>query len=382
MFTDSDVGQPHPSRASQGLRTTPESLARSGLIMTIRRLTQMAIGGGLAASLCATMVQAQVDTTRRDTTRARSTTRIPIRKESTGEVAIPARTTRARADSIALADSLARASQARNDSIMRADRARQDSIAAAERMRAEAANAARADSIARAEQARNDSIARANPVTGAAVVSEQNMSTSSTPKLPKSFFIGFAAGTAAPMGDVEELGYGNGLNVTVPFGWHNPSSMFGVRFTLAYSQFDGSPFTTGGAAPISLSNPDPKVYSADVNLNMRFPFNERRTSSLYLFGGGGLYMFRNFGAGSALGAYLGNDVLDPNDSANESTINKWGVNGGAGLEFGIGTSAIFLESRLVNVFTGRDDEPNFDSVFGERGTSVRWVPLVLGITIR
>ena len=159
-------------------------------------------------------------------------------------------------------------------------------------------------------------------------------------------------------------------------------SVSGVRFTLAYSQFDGSPFTTGGAAPISLSNPDPKVYSADVNLNMRFPFNERRTSSVYLFGGGGLYMFRNFGAGSALGAYLGNDVLDPNDSANESTINKWGVNGGAGLEFGIGTSAIFLESRLVNVFTGRDDEPNFDSVFGERGTSVRWVPLVLGITIR
>jgi len=359
--------------------------------MTIRRLTQLAIGGGLAASLSATMVQAQVDTTRRDTTRARSTTRIPIRKESTGEVAIP--TTRARADSIALADSVRRASQARNDSIMAAERARQDSIAAAERMRAESANAARTDSLARAEQARTDSIsraeqartdsiARANPVAGAAVVSEQNLSTSTGPSLPKSFFIGFAAGTAAPMGDVEDLGYGNGLNVTVPFGWHNPSSMFGVRFTLAYSQFDGSPFTTGGAAPISLSNPDPKVYSADVNLNMRFPFNERRTSSLYLFGGGGLYMFRNFGAGSALGAYLGNDVLDPDDSANESTINKWGVNGGAGLEFGIGTSAIFLESRLVNVFTGRDDEPNFDSVFGERGTSVRWVPLVLGITIR
>jgi hypothetical protein len=204
----------------------------------------------------------------------------------------------------------------------------------------------------------------------------------SSPKLPKSFFIGFAAGTAAPMGDVEDLGYGNGLNITVPFGWHSPSSMFGARFTLAYSQFDGSPFTTGGAAPINLTNPDPKIWSADVNLNMRFPFNERRTSSLYLFGGGGLYMFKDYGTGSALGAYLGNDVLDPNDSNNESTINKWGVNGGAGLEFGIGTSAIFLESRLVNVFTGRDDEPNFDSVFGERGTSVRWVPLILGFTIR
>jgi len=357
--------------------------------MTIRRLTQMAIGGGLAAAMCATMVQAQADTTRRDTTRARSTTRIPIRKESRGEVVLP---TRPRADSARLADSVARASQARNDSIMVAERARQDSIAAAERARTEAATAARTDSLARAElartdsisraeQARNDSIARANPVAGAAVVSEQNMSTSS-PRLPKSFFIGFAAGRAAPTGDIEDLGYGSGLNITVPFGWHNPSSMFGVRFTLAYSQFDGSPFTTGGSPSVSFTNPDPKVYSADVNLNLRFPFNERRTSSVYLFGGGGLYMFKDYGTGSALGAYLGNDVLDPNDSNNESTINKWGVNGGAGLEFGIGTSAIFLESRLVNVFAGRDDEPTFDSVFGERGTSVRWVPLILGITIR
>jgi hypothetical protein len=172
------------------------------------------------------------------------------------------------------------------------------------------------------------------------------------------------------------------MNISIPIGWHNPASLFGFRLMLNYNQFNGGPFTTGGTSPVVLSNPDPKVYSAELNLNMRFPFNARKTSSLYLVGGGGLYMFRNFGQGSALGAYLGNDVLDPEDSANESTINKWGVNGGAGLEFGIGTSSIFLESRLVNVFAGRDDEPTFDSILGERGTSVRWVPLILGFTIR
>jgi hypothetical protein len=151
---------------------------------------------------------------------------------------------------------------------------------------------------------------------------------------------------------------------------------------LGYSQFNGAPFTTGGPTPVVLSNPDPKVYSAELNLNMRFPFNARRTSSLYVVGGGGLYMFRNFGTGSALGAYLGNDVLDPNDEASESTINKWGVNGGAGLEFGIGTSSLFLETRVVNVSTGRDDNPGFDNAFGSRGTAVRWVPLILGFTVR
>ena len=354
--------------------------------MRIREFARWATAGSFAVVLCATSsLQAQVDTTRRartDTTRARSTQRIPIRKESRGEVSLPA-TTRPRADSAAYADSVARASQARNDSIMAADRARNDSLAMAARTDSLArAEQARADSISRAEQMRADSIARVNPVAGAAVVNEQNVQPTSGRKLPGSFFIGLAAGTAAPQGEIEDLGYGSGLNVTVPFGWHHPSSMLGVRFTLAYNQFDGNSFTTGGASPIVLSNPDPKVYSADVNLNVRFPFNERRTSAVYLFGGGGLYMFRNFGTNSALGAYLGNDVLDPNDEANESTINKWGINGGAGIEFGIGTSALFLESRIVNVYTGRDDNPNFDSLFGSRGTTARWVPLVLGFTIR
>ena len=367
--------------------------------MTIRGLTRWVMGGGIAVALCATTsLQAQVDTTRRDTTRARSTTRIPIRKESKGEVALPV-TTPPRTDSIAMAQ----ASQARNDSIMRADRARNDSIAAAERARTDSlalnsrtdslANAARTDSLAKIEQARADSISRAeavrtdsitkvDSVAGTAIVSEQNMPPAPRRRLPGAFYIGLAAGSNSPMGDLENLGYDSGLNVSMPIGWHNPSNILGFRLMLGYNQLNGASFASGGASPVILSNPDPKVYSAELNLNMRFPFNERRTSSVYLSGGGGVYMFRNFGRASALAGYLGNDVLDPDDSANESTINKWGVNGGAGLEFGIGTSSLFIESRIVNVFAGRDDEPNFNSVFGERGTSVRWVPLILGFTIR
>ena len=356
----------------------------------------------MAAALCATtVVQAQTDTTRRDTTRAvRSTTRIPIRKESRGEVVLPTR--RTRADSIAQART-----QARNDSINNASLARNDSIVAAERIRSDSismrtradsmAQAARTDSVARNEQARtdsisrleqirNDSIARANPVTPVVtpVVSpEQNMPMTQTRRrLPGAFYMGLAAGRNSPSADLEDLGYARGLNVSVPIGWHNPSSVFGVRLMLAYNQFNGASFRTAGTSSMVLSNPDPKVYSGELNLNMRFPFNARRTSSVYLSGGGGMYMFRNFGQNSALAGYLGNDVLEPNDEANESTITKWGVNGGAGLEFGIGTSSLFLETRLVNVFAGRDDEPSFDSVFGERGSSVRWMPLIIGFTIR
>ena len=365
--------------------------------MTLPKLTLWAIGGGFAAVLCASAtLEAQSDTTRRDTTRARSTQRIPIRKESQGTV-VPT-TTQAQRDSIARADSVTRASQARNDSIMAAERARMDSIAAAERARADAmradslANAARRDSLARAEQARADSISRAeasrtdsitrvDPAAGAAIVNEQNMSTSSSRSLG-SFYYGLAVGAANPISDVEDLGYGTGLNISVPLGWHNPSSLFGIRLLLGYSQFTGENFTIGGPTPVVLNNADTKVYSGELTLNMRFPFNEQKTSAIYLLGGGGLYMFSNFGEGSALGAYLGNDVLDPDDEANESTITKFGVSGGAGVEFGIGRSSLFLESRIVNAYTGRDDSPSFDNAFGSRGTTVRWIPLILGVTIR
>lgn len=351
--------------------------------MTKLELTRWALGGSVALALCASTLPAQVDTTRRDTTRTpRSTTRIPIRKESRGEVVLPGRN---RADSIAQArnDSITRAELARNDSIAAAERARLDSIAM--RTRADSiAQAARTDSLARVEQARLDSISRVEQMRNDSIARANTPppQTMKTRRLPGSFYIGLAGGAASPTGDVEDLGYTSGFNLSIPIGWHNPAALFGWRLMLGYNQFDGASFTTGGTSPVVLSNPDPKVYSAELNLNLRFPFNERRTSSVYLSGGGGAYMFRNFGRGSALAGYLGNDVLDPDDSNNETTVTKWGVNGGAGLEFGIGTSSLFLETRLVNVFAGRDDEPNFDSVFGERGTSVRWVPLILGFTIR
>lgn len=351
--------------------------------MTIRYLTRWAIGGSVAAALSATTLPAQIDTTRRDTTRTpTSTTRIPIRKESRGEVVLPTRPSRADSITQARNDSIARAELARNDSIAAAERATMDSINM--RTRADSiAQAARTDSLARMEQARLDSISRLEQMRSDSIARANTAAQSmTTRRLPGSFYVGLAGGAASPTGDVEDLGYGNGFNFSVPIGWHNPAAMFGWRLMLGYNQFDGASFTTRGTSPVVLSNLDPKVYSAELNLNMRFPFNERRTSSVYLSGGGGAYMFRNFGQGSALAGYLGNDVLDPNDSNNETTITKWGVNGGAGLEFGIGTSSLFLETRLVNVFAGRDDEPNFDSVFGQRGTSIRWVPLILGFTIR
>jgi hypothetical protein len=94
------------------------------------------LGVAIVSLGVASSAQAQ-DTTRSDTTRARpvrSQQRVPITKrESRGEVNL----NRQRADSIARADSLARArmEQMRRDSIAAVEKAREDSIAAAEKAR-------------------------------------------------------------------------------------------------------------------------------------------------------------------------------------------------------------------------------------------------------
>ena len=160
-------------------------------------------------------------------------------------------------------------------------------------------------------------------------------------------------------------------------------TLFGLRLDLGYSQFDGGPTTIiGPTGPVTLANSDPKVWSAVLNATMNFPLNEAKTTALYLVGGGGVYMFRDYGRGSALAAFLGNDVLDPNDTDFESSLNKFGLQGGGGLQFGIGSLGLFLESRFVNVFADRGDDLDFDEFFGDRSEHVRWIPLILGVTIR
>src|SRR5256885_15363401 len=138
--------------------------------MRIGFSSSCAIGLAIALTLggVSTVKAQQTDSTRRTTKstkskgRTTSSERIPIKKESGGEVAVPtvnqdsiAAAERARQDAIAAAaerarlDSIARVEQMRRDSIAAAERRRQDSIAAAQRALQD--SLARAGSIARAE---------------------------------------------------------------------------------------------------------------------------------------------------------------------------------------------------------------------------------------
>lgn len=188
------------------------------------------------------------------------------------------------------------------------------------------------------------------------------------------FYVGAGAGTAVPFNLLSDLGYDSGLDLTIPVGWQHPGRTLGVRATLAFDQVHADLATVAATAPAMLgSAPDPKIYSGTLDAVLKFPIGllarEGRGLSLYAVGGGGAYLFRGFGGTTELGNVLGNDRI----GNSRKNVHKWGVNAGAGMEYGLGPTAVFVESRWVNVFTKGSNAGN---------DYLRWIPIMVGVTLR
>jgi hypothetical protein len=175
------------------------------------------------------------------------------------------------------------------------------------------------------------------------------------------FFIGVGTGVNFVTGTIHNIGYRTGLNVVMPFGWSKPNNLFGLRGELGVQTFDGR-IVSG------FTNVDPRIYTATAQVMMNLPFNEARTNLLYLMGGGGVYMFDRVGKTSTLDLRMGES---------DGRVTKFGVTGGAGLEFHIlGATSLFVQSAFTNVFAEKPVNTP-----GSSG-NLRWVPLVAGITLR
>ena len=188
------------------------------------------------------------------------------------------------------------------------------------------------------------------------------------------FYFGAAAGTAVPFNLLSDLGYDSGFDLTIPIGWHRPGRTLGVRATLAFDQVHADVATATVTAPAMLgSAPDPKIYTGTLDAVLKFPIGrlarEGRGLSLYGVGGGGVYLFRGFGGSTQLGNVLGADKI----GSSVKNVHKWGVNAGAGMEYGLGPTAVFVESRWVNVFTKGSQAGN---------DYLRWIPISVGVTLR
>lgn len=344
-----------------------------------------------ACSAALTLPQAasaQADTTSRrvtTTTRQDTTTRSSRQPRVTSQQRLRVQKGEAagiidtRADSIAAAeraraDSANMAMQRQQEAIATIERARRDSVAALERVRA--------DSVARVEAMRRDSVSRADSIR--AVEEAQRRDLARYRFGNNGWYMGLGAGASAPTSDFKNLGYNSGFNVHVPIGWHRDNAALGIRFDMNYNRFSGRTFT--GSAPVgsavTLQNANPQVLSATFNVTLATPLTLLRNVRLYGVGGAGLYHFRSFGGNSALGGFLGNDVLETNEPNNKNTRNKIGAQAGGGLDWTVGTSSVYVESRFVNIFADRDDDVAFRDFFGDRGSSLRWVPIVLGVKIR
>jgi hypothetical protein len=282
-------------------------------------------------------------------------------------------------------DSIANAERMRRDSIDAAAARTRDSLATIERARAEEAarlERERLAVIAAAEARRRDSI---NAVEAAAAAERARIQREKDRYRfdGSGWYLGLEAGGSVPNDEFKDLGYNSGYAITVPIGWQKRNRLLGVRMDLGYTRFSGSNFIGQGpsGSTVTLTNRNPKVLSAVLNLTAQLPLGSKGFG-LYALGGGGVYHFRDLGT-TALSGYLGNDVLESNEAAFQNNRNKFGVQGGAGIDFGHGPASIYLESRFVNVFADRDDNVKFEDFYGSnRSQSLQWIPIVLGVKIR
>jgi hypothetical protein len=282
--------------------------------------------------------------------RTTSTRRIPVTKDRpTRPAPPPVATTRVNQDSI----NAVAAERARQDSVAVADRNKQDQRERQEQMRRDSikvAEQARQDSIAAADAARQDSIARAHNRA------QSNDALRLARSRNSGFYMAIAGGSTMPMGDLKTANvYDMGWNVTVPFGWDFSRIPLGIRFDVAMDNLMGKA-TVLDAYGNPLSNV--AIYSASGGLKLNVPLF-RTASRFYLLGGAGAHRITGYAT-----------AVDSTQSLkNAKTDIGW--YGGAGFNFRFGKTALFLESRYINV--------NAKQPAGFALENVNFLPVILGI---
>jgi hypothetical protein len=284
--------------------------------MTIRNSPTRAIGLAVALSLV-TAYGADAQ----DTTRTRSSTRIPVRKEAGGAVATTPMV-QTRVDTVTLT---------------------------------------RVDTVTRTE---TQTVTRFDTVT----VTREVMPTF---RYPGGFYIGLAGGASAPQGNVRDS-YKTGYNVLVPLGWQSSSGTVALQLDLGYTRLTGRHFAPrAGIDPAEgneIANSDPQVWSGIANLKLKAPLGGPRRPALYGIVGGGAYKFDNYAgfdnAGLSLAATTDRRLASRTQLDNVSDI-QGGANAGVGVSWMLGNAEWFLESRYHAVFTS--------------GAATRWVPINVGV---
>ena len=176
------------------------------------------------------------------------------------------------------------------------------------------------------------------------------------------FYIGVAGGSTMPMGELKDNvnnSYLMGWNVTVPFGWDFSGFPLGLRFDLAMDNLRANGnFVDLSANPVQGRNV--AIFSGSGGLKLNVPLG-RTASRFYLLGGAGAHRITGY-ATSAVGSDSAQTIKDAKTNV--------GWYGGAGLNFRFGRTALFIESRYINV--------NAKQPVGFAYEKATYIPIILG----
>jgi hypothetical protein len=248
---------------------------------------------GLAAAIT---LGGAVTAAAQDTTRARSQTRIPVRKDQ------PAQTVAPRVDTVTVT---------RTDTVVRT--------------RTDTVTVTRVDTVTRIEE---------------------------LPLQPlRAFQFGVGVGGALPTGDWRNVSK-DGFDVHAHLGWFPGASVFGIRL-------DGDYVSMGGREDDCAGCPGAKLISGTGNVVLRFPMDRKSpvNPQIYFFGGAGLDWFQDFTpyrtterppllVTAGADTYRGAGSVAPGTAALPDD-QLWHWNVGGGIQLG----RFFIESKYAAINT-------------------------------
>lgn len=180
----------------------------------------------------------------------------------------------------------------------------------------------------------------------------------------QSFQFGVGAGVAVPMNDWRNSTK-DGPAAHAHLGFYPGNGMFGLRF-------DGDAAFLHHRDTDCKTCADPRVYSGSADLVLRFPLDRQGNLNpvMYILGGGGLDKFTNFlayQAGNGETVTAGSDTYAPYTAGPPwpftgpavaiSTTNRgtkslfYHYDLGTGLEFGRGSTRFFVEAKYLTINT-------------------------------
>jgi len=283
----------------------------------LNRYAVLLVAGAAIFALDASAASAQ-DTTR---ARARSSKRIPITKEASGEVATrPAAV--ARVDTVTVYKTDTLRLQGRVDTV----------------------NVTKTETITRVDTVLKAPIPEVLRQIGG-------------------FYIGLAAGSSLPAANFNDSDH-PGWRVEVPVGIDPIGSPLGLRLNFGYSRYEPHSYAQRFLENAAIMNVDGDLKLRLVKLQ---PYNKR--VQVYGIGGVSYNRFKNILENNGGQLSVG-DVRAVNGQFTSPTDNTWhngwGWNTGGGLELGWGVTNLFVESRY--------------SRFSGENSKISHVPLIIGLS--